>query len=348
MSRFFVTGGAGFIGSAFVRFLINSTEHTVLNFDKLTYAGNLESLESISDDPRYIFHQGDLLDSELLETIFQTFKPDFVVHLAAESHVDRSIANSREFIDTNIIGTYNLLEVSRAYWSKLNIRDQSLFRFHHISTDEVFGALDDTGFFTEESAYDPSSPYSSSKAASDHLVRAWNRTYQLPVLITNCSNNFGPYQFPEKLMPLMILNAINEQPLPIYGSGNNVRDWLYVEDHVEALYEVIQNAEIGSSYNIGGNNEKTNLQVVPEICDILDDLLPRTSKNSYRDLITFVGDRPGHDFRYAIDASKISTNLGWKPNETLHSGLEKTIQWYIGNESWLKNLKLPNKHGPKK
>jgi len=348
MSRFFVTGGAGFIGSAFVRFLINSTEHTVLNFDKLTYAGNLESLESISDDPRYIFHQGDLLDSELLETIFQTFKPDFVVHLAAESHVDRSIANSREFIDTNIIGTYNLLEVSRAYWSKLNIRDQSLFRFHHISTDEVFGALDDTGFFTEESAYDPSSPYSSSKAASDHLVRAWNRTYQLPVLITNCSNNFGPYQFPEKLMPLMILNAINEQPLPIYGSGNNVRDWLYVEDHVEALYEVIQNAEIGSSYNIGGNNEKTNLQVVHAICDILDDLLPRTSKNSYRDLITFVGDRPGHDFRYAIDASKISTNLGWKPNETFHSGLEKTIQWYIGNESWLKNLKLPNKHGPKK
>ena len=346
MSRFFVTGGAGFIGSAFVRFLINSTEHTVLNFDKLTYAGNLESLEPISDDPRYLFHQGDLLDSELLETIFQSFKPDFVVHLAAESHVDRSITNSREFIDTNIIGTYNLLEVSRAYWSKLDIRGQSLFRFHHISTDEVFGALDDTGFFTEESAYDPSSPYSSSKAASDHLVRAWNRTYQLPTLITNCSNNFGPYQFPEKLMPLMILNAINEQPLPIYGSGKNVRDWLYVEDHVEALYEVIQNAEIGSSYNIGGNNEKTNLQVVHAICDILDDLLPRSSKNSYKDLITFVEDRLGHDFRYAIDASKISANLGWKPKETFHSGLEKTIQWYIGNKSWLNNLKALNKHEP--
>jgi len=346
MSRFFVTGGAGFIGSAFVRFLINSTEHTVLNFDKLTYAGNLESLESISDDPRYSFHQGDLLDSELLETIFQSFKPDFVVHLAAESHVDRSITNSREFIDTNIIGTYNLLEVSRAYWSKLDIRGQSLFRFHHISTDEVFGALDDTGFFTEESAYDPSSPYSSSKAASDHLVRAWNRTYQLPILITNCSNNFGPYQFPEKLMPLIILNAINEQPLPIYGSGKNVRDWLYVEDHVEALYEVIQNAEIGSSYNIGGNNEKTNLQVVHAICDILDDLLPRSSKNSYKDLITFVEDRLGHDFRYAIDASKISANLGWKPKETFHSGLEKTIQWYIGNKSWLNNLKALNKHEP--
>jgi dTDP-glucose 4,6-dehydratase len=346
MSRFFVTGGAGFIGSAFVRFLINSTEHTVLNFDKLTYAGNLESLESISHDPRYSFHQGDLLDSELLETIFQSFKPDFVVHLAAESHVDRSITNSREFIDTNIIGTYNLLEVSRAYWSKLDIRGQSLFRFHHISTDEVFGALDDTGFFTEESAYDPSSPYSSSKAASDHLVRAWNRTYQLPILITNCSNNFGPYQFPEKLMPLIILNAINEQPLPIYGSGKNVRDWLYVEDHVEALYEVIQNAEIGSSYNIGGNNEKTNLQVVHAICDILDDLLPRSSKNSYKDLITFVEDRLGHDFRYAIDASKISANLGWKPKETFHSGLEKTIQWYIGNKSWLNNLKALNKHEP--
>ena len=281
-----------------------------------------------------------------METIFQSFKPDFVVHLAAESHVDRSITNSREFIDTNIIGTYNLLEVSRAYWSKLDIRGQSLFRFHHISTDEVFGALDDTGFFTEESAYDPSSPYSSSKAASDHLVRAWNRTYQLPILITNCSNNFGPYQFPEKLMPLIILNAINEQPLPIYGSGKNVRDWLYVEDHVEALYEVIQNAEIGSSYNIGGNNEKTNLQVVHAICDILDDLLPRSSKNSYKDLITFVEDRLGHDFRYAIDASKISANLGWKPKETFHSGLEKTIQWYIGNKSWLNNLKALNKHEP--
>jgi len=348
MSRFFVTGGAGFIGSAFVRFLINSTGHRVLNFDKLTYAGNLESLEPISNDPRYSFHQGDLLDFELLETIFQSFKPDFVVHLAAESHVDRSIANPREFIDTNIIGTYNLLEVSRAYWSKLNIRGKSLFRFHHISTDEVFGALDDTGFFTEESPYDPSSPYSSSKAASDHLVRAWNRTYQLPILITNCSNNFGPYQFPEKLMPLMILNAINEQPLPIYGSGKNVRDWLYVEDHVEALYEVILNAEIGSSYNIGGNNEKTNLQVASAICEILDDLLPRSSKNSYKDLITFVEDRLGHDFRYAIDASKISANLGWKPKETFHSGLEKTIQWYIGNKSWLKNLKALNKQESKK
>jgi dTDP-glucose 4,6-dehydratase len=337
MSRFFVTGGAGFIGSAFIRFLINSTEHTVLNFDKLTYAGNLESLTSICNDPRYSFYQGDLLDFELLGNIFQSFKPDFVVHLAAESHVDRSIANPRDFIDTNIIGTYNLLEVSRVYWNKMDIQDKSLFRFHHISTDEVFGTLDHMGFFTEKSPYNPSSPYSSTKAAADHLVRAWNRTYQLPILITNCSNNFGPYQFPEKLIPSMILNAINEKPLTIYGSGKNVRDWLYVDDHVEALYKVIRNAEIGSTYNIGGNNEKTNLQVVYAICDFLDDLLPRESKNSYKDLITFVEDRLGHDFRYAIDSSKISTNLGWKPKETFHSGLEKTIRWYIDNKSWITN-----------
>ena len=333
MSRFFITGGAGFIGSAFVRFLINSTAHTVLNFDKLTYAGNLNSLDSISDDPRYTFYQGDILDSELLGSLFNSFQPDYVVHLAAESHVDRSIASSKEFIDTNIIGTYNLLEASRAYWSNMDMQRQSLFRFHHISTDEVFGTLTDTGFFTEESAYDPSSPYSSSKAASDHLVRAWNRTYELPVLITNCSNNYGPYQFPEKLMPLIILNAINEQPLPIYGSGNNIRDWLYVEDHVEALYEVINNAEIGSSYNIGGNNEKTNLQVVYAICDILDGLLPRASKNSYRDLITFIEDRPGHDFRYALDSSKI-ISLGFKQERDFDFGIRETINWYLENSNW--------------
>jgi len=338
MSKFFVTGGAGFIGSAFVRFLINSTEHEVLNLDKLTYSGNLSSLESISSDKRYSFVKGDIVDQILLTQIINEFQPKYIVHLAAESHVDRSIESAEEFINTNILGTYNLLDVATKYWNQLESGRKSLFRFHHISTDEVFGTLGESGFFTEETPYDPSSPYSSSKAASDHLVRAWNRTYQLPVLLTNCSNNYGPFQFPEKLIPLMILNALQEKPLPVYGSGKNIRDWLFVEDHVEALYKVILNGKVGESYNIGGNNEKTNLEVVNEICAILDRVKPRKSSSSYGDLITFVADRPGHDFRYAIDASKIINELDWTPSQTFSAGLEKTIKWYIENESWLNKL----------
>lgn len=338
MSKFFVTGGAGFIGSAFVRFLINSTEHEVLNLDKLTYAGNLSSLESISGDKRYSFVKGDIVDQKLLTQIIHEFQPKYIVHLAAESHVDRSIESAKEFINTNILGTYNLLDVATKYWNQLGGGRKSLFRFHHISTDEVFGTLGESGFFTEETPYDPSSPYSSSKAASDHLVRAWNRTYQLPVLLTNCSNNFGPFQFPEKLIPLMILNALQEKPLPVYGSGKNIRDWLFVEDHVEALYKVILNGKVGESYNIGGNNEKTNLEVVNEICAILDRVKPRKSSSSYSDLITFIEDRPGHDFRYAIDASKIINELDWTPSKTFSTGLEKTIKWYIKNEEWLNKL----------
>jgi len=338
MSKFFVTGGAGFIGSAFVRFLINSTEHEVLNLDKLTYSGNLSSLESISSDTRYSFVKGDIVDQILLTQIINEFQPKYIVHLAAESHVDRSIESAEEFINTNILGTYNLLDVATKYWNQLESGRKSLFRFHHISTDEVFGTLGESGFFTEETPYDPSSPYSSSKAASDHLVRAWNRTYQLPVLLTNCSNNYGPFQFPEKLIPLMILNALQEKPLPVYGSGKNIRDWLFVEDHVEALYKVILNGKVGESYNIGGNNEKTNLEVVNEICAILDRVKPRKSSSSYGDLITFVADRPGHDFRYAIDASKIINELDWTPSQTFSAGLEKTIKWYIENESWLNKL----------
>jgi len=338
MSKFFVTGGAGFIGSAFVRFLINSTEHEVLNLDKLTYSGNLSSLESISSDTRYSFVKGDIVDQILLTQIINEFQPKYIVHLAAESHVDRSIESAEEFINTNILGTYNLLDVATKYWNQLESGRKSLFRFHHISTDEVFGTLGESGFFTEETPYDPSSPYSSSKAASDHLVRAWNRTYQLPVLLTNCSNNYGPFQFPEKLIPLMILNALQEKPLPVYGSGKNIRDWLFVEDHVEALYKVILNGKVGESYNIGGNNEKTNLEVVNEICAILDRVKPRKSSSSYGDLITFVADRPGHDFRYAIDASKIINELDWTPSQTFSAGLEKTINWYIENEGWLNKL----------
>ena len=338
MSKFFVTGGAGFIGSAFVRFLINSTEHEVLNLDKLTYSGNLSSLESISSDKRYSFVKGDIVDQILLTQIINEFQPKYIVHLAAESHVDRSIESAEEFINTNILGTYNLLDVATKYWNQLESGRKSLFRFHHISTDEVFGTLGESGFFTEQTPYDPSSPYSSSKAASDHLVRAWNRTYQLPVLLTNCSNNYGPFQFPEKLIPLMILNALQEKPLPVYGSGKNIRDWLFVEDHVEALYKVILNGKVGESYNIGGNNEKTNLEVVNEICAILDRVKPRKSSSSYGDLITFVADRPGHDFRYAIDASKIINELDWTPSQTFSAGLEKTIKWYIENEGWLNKL----------
>ncbi len=341
MSCFLVTGGSGFIGSAYIRFLLTSTNHQVINIDKLTYASNLKSLEMVEKNPRYHFVQGDILDEKLLGELFEEFHPEYVVHLAAESHVDRSIQNSRNFIETNIIGTYNLLEISRKYWLSLSSNEQLKFKFHHISTDEVFGSLSSIGLFNEESPYNPSSPYSASKAGSDHLVRSWHKTYGLPTLISNCSNNYGPYQFPEKLIPLTIMNAMEEKPITIYGDGMNVRDWIFVEDHVEAMYAVILNGEVGSSYCIGGDNQKTNVEVVQELCNILDAILPRNTspQSSYHDLITFIEDRPGHDFRYAIESSKIHKNLQWKPTETFQSGLEKTVQWYIKNTAWLENTK---------
>jgi len=332
--KILITGGAGFIGSAVIRNIINNTADTVLNLDKLTYAGNLESLADIEGNSRYEFVKGDICDQTILDEIFSRFKPNVVMHLAAESHVDRSIDDPSDFIQTNIFGTFNILESSRTYWSSLD--DKSDFRFHHISTDEVYGSLGDLGFFTELSSYDPSSPYSASKASSDHLVRAWNRTYGLPVLITNCSNNYGPYQFPEKLIPLAILNALEGKPIPIYGNGQQVRDWLHVNDHAQALYEVVTKGRVGETYNIGGNNEKTNLNVVLKICEILDKLVPERPNNinKYRDLIDFVDDRPGHDQRYAIDASKIQSTLGFSPAETFESGLTNTINWYLNNPSW--------------
>jgi dTDP-glucose 4,6-dehydratase len=306
----------------------------VLNLDKLTYAGNLESLEMVANNPRYQFVQGDICDRELVRRLFSEFQPDIVMHLAAESHVDRSIDGPAEFIQTNIVGTSVLLECAREYWKALSANKP--FRFHHISTDEVYGSLDDTGLFTETTAYDPSSPYSASKASLDHLVRAWHRTYGLPVLINNCSNNYGPYQFPEKLIPLMILNALEGKPLPVYGTGQNIRDWLHVEDHARALYTVITEGEVGQTYNIGGHNEKTNLEVVHAICDILDELKP--AQYNYKDLITFVTDRPGHDQRYAIDASKIQQDLGWTPKETFETGLSKTVEWYLNNLDWCQHV----------
>ena len=341
MSRFLVTGGSGFIGSAFIRFLINSTNHQVINIDKLTYASTSESLEVISGNPRYEFIHGDILDESLLEKLFNDFQPNYVVHLAAESHVDRSIQNPINFIYTNIIGTYNLLEISRKYWFALNSKDRQQFKFHHISTDEVFGSLPDTGLFNEDSPYDPSSPYSASKAGSDHLVRSWNRTYGLPIVISNCSNNYGPYQFPEKLIPLTLMNALEGKPIEIYGNGKNIRDWLFVEDHVRAMYAVLLNGKNGSSYSIGGNSQKTNLEVVKEICDILENILPRDPqlKSRYHDLITFVEDRPGNDLRYAIDTGNSRNKLQWQPRETFQSGLKKTIEWYIDNKTWLENIK---------
>tara|TARA_E500000318_G_scaffold111120_1_gene128568 strand:+ start:2609 stop:3673 length:1065 start_codon:yes stop_codon:yes gene_type:complete len=336
--NFLVTGGAGFIGSAVIRFLASETKHKVLNLDKLTYAGNLETLAEIENSPRYQFIQGDICDRQLIEKLFAEHQPDVVMHLAAESHVDRSIDGPSDFIQTNIVGTAVMLECARDYYSSLTSERKSQFRFHHISTDEVFGSLGETGLFTEESNYDPSSPYSASKASSDHLVRAWHRTYGLPVLITNCSNNYGPYQFPEKLIPLMILNAIEEKSLPIYGDGQQIRDWLYVEDHARALYEVVQKGKIGETYNIGGNNEKTNLEVVETICDLLDELHPSKSTKieSYKELITSVTDRPGHDRRYAIDAGKVFHELNWKPEESFETGLRKTVSWFLGNPKWCK------------
>ena len=337
---FLITGGAGFIGSAVIRHLINHTQHRVINVDKLTYAGNLESLADISDNERYGFEQVDICNSTEIERLFQQYRPDIVMHLAAESHVDRSISGPGEFIQTNITGTYVMLEAARQYWASLEADKKECFRFHHISTDEVYGSLAASGLFTEKTAYDPSSPYSASKAASDHLVRAWHRTYGLPVLLTNCSNNYGPCQFPEKLIPLVILNACQGKPLPIYGKGNQVRDWLYVEDHARALYQVVNDGEVGQTYNIGGHNEKTNLQVVKAICAILDEARPEhpAGVNRYEDLITFVQDRAGHDQRYAIDASKIQQELNWTPEESFETGIRKTVQWYLDNQTWLDHV----------
>lgn len=327
--KILVTGGAGFIGSAVVRHIIHNTQDSVINLDKLTYAGNLESLAMVANDPRYKFEQVDICDREAVKKVFQTHKPDIIMHLAAESHVDRSIDGPGDFIYTNIIGTYTLLEVAREYQAT-----NPHFRFHHISTDEVYGDLHDTtSLFTEETSYAPSSPYSASKASSDHLVRAWARTFKLNTVVTNCSNNYGPYHFPEKLIPHMILNALHGKPLPVYGDGQQIRDWLYVEDHARALYLVATKGRLGETYNIGGHNEKKNLEVVHTLCDELQKLKPHAT-GTYRDLITFVKDRPGHDLRYAIDASKIERELGWKPQETFETGLKKTIQWYLENEAW--------------
>jgi dTDP-glucose 4,6-dehydratase len=333
-----ITGGAGFIGSALIRHLLNHTEHQVLNLDKLTYAGNLESLASVAGHPAYRFVQADIADSSAVSQALAEFQPDAIMHLAAESHVDRSIDGPAAFIQTNIVGTYALLEATRSYWSQLDPARKAAFRFHHISTDEVYGDLhgvDD--LFTETTPYAPSSPYSASKAASDHLVRAWQRTYGLPVLLTNCSNNYGPYHFPEKLIPLVILNALDGKPLPVYGNGQQVRDWLYVEDHARALLKVVSEGKIGETYNIGGHNEQKNLHVVESICALLDELVPRQS-GSYKEQISFVSDRPGHDLRYAIDASKIERELGWKPTETFASGLRKTVLWYMDNLDWCRRV----------
>lgn len=340
--KILVTGGAGFIGSALVRYLVNETNHTVINVDKLTYAGNLESLKSIAKSERYHFEHVDICDKTALEQVFNAHQPNLVIHLAAESHVDRSITGPAAFIETNIVGTYTLLEVARHYWNTLAAPAKQAFRFHHVSTDEVYGDLEGTtDLFTETTPYSPSSPYSASKASSDHLVRAWGRTYGLPVLITNCSNNYGPYHFPEKLIPLMILNALEGKPLPIYGEGNQIRDWLYVEDHARALYKVLTEGKVGETYNIGGHNEKRNIDVVYALCDLLEELAPTHPKgiNQYVDLITYVKDRPGHDVRYAIDASKIAHDLGWKPQETFETGLRKTVEWYLSNTEWVEHVK---------
>lgn len=336
----FITGGAGFIGSALVRYLINETNHTVINFDKLTYAGNLESLASIEKNERYHFIKGDICDKEKVSSVFKQYSPDVIMHLAAESHVDRSIDGPGEFIKTNVVGTYELLEAARSYFAKLSDDRRVAFRFHHISTDEVYGDLGETGLFTEDTSYEPSSPYSASKASSDHLVRAWYRTFELPVVITNCSNNYGPFHFPEKLIPLVILNALEGKELPIYGDGKQVRDWLFVEDHARALYQVVSKGVVGETYNIGGFNEKQNIEVVRTICNHLNQLVDKKPNgiSDFNELITFVKDRPGHDVRYAIDSTKINKKLGWYPEETFDSGIYKTIQWYLEHQEWCKNV----------
>lgn len=336
--KILVTGGAGFIGSAVIRYLIGETAEQVINLDKLTYAGNLESLGQAADSERYSFEQVDICDVAELQRVFSVYQPDVVMHLAAESHVDRSIEGAAEFIKTNIVGTYQLLEVARDYWMQLPAVRKEGFRFHHVSTDEVYGDLADTAaLFTEQTPYAPSNPYSASKASSDHLVRAWARTYGLPIVVTNCSNNYGPYQYPEKLIPLMVLRALRGQSLPIFGDGQQIRDWLFVDDHARALYQVLKYGKIGETYNIGGHNEKTNLDVVKTICDLLEELVPEKPGNlsHFEQLITYVADRPGHDVRYAIDASKIQCELGWQPQESFESGLRKTVQWYLDNQQWL-------------
>ncbi|NBB78482.1 MAG: dTDP-glucose 4,6-dehydratase [Verrucomicrobia bacterium] len=363
-----VTGGAGFIGSNLIRFLVNKTDHSVLNLDALTYAGNHNSLKDLADHTRYEFAQVDICDADAVNRVFEKFQPDWVMHLAAESHVDRSIDGPGSFIETNIGGTYNLLQASLAHWRSLPDKSQlkekgeevnvnsngrqthsqvsgvspqpskETFRFLHVSTDEVYGSLGETGLFTETTAYDPHSPYSASKAASDHLARAWGSTYGLPVLVTNCSNNYGPYQFPEKLVPVVILKAIRDESIPVYGGGENVRDWLYVEDHADALYAVISKGAVGETYNIGGNNEQKNIDLVQMLCRLLDEIKPRPDGKSYRDQITFVTDRPGHDMRYAIDASKIKRDLGWSPKQTHAEGFRKTVQWYLENPEWTQNI----------
>jgi dTDP-glucose 4,6-dehydratase len=329
-----VTGGAGFIGSAVVRKLVTQNKYIVVNVDKLTYAGNLSSLGSVLHSNRHKFEKVDICDLQGVRGVIATYKPESIMHLAAESHVDRSIDGPSEFMSTNIVGTYTLLEAAREYWVGLDGHQKSNFRFHHISTDEVYGSLGETGLFTESTPYRPNSPYSASKASSDHLVRAWHKTYGLPIVISNCSNNYGPYQYPEKLVPLMIHKARAGEPLPIYGKGDNIRDWLYVDDHADALIKIMREGVPGEVYNVGGHNEKTNLEVVEEICALLDELSPRTDGQRYSEQISFVADRPGHDKRYAIDSGKIERELGWRPSETFKSGLRKTVEWYLVNQAW--------------
>ncbi len=336
--RIFVTGGAGFIGSALVRHLIENTDHVVLNFDKLTYAGTLTTVERVADSDRYQFVQGDICDADAVRDAITNFKPDIITHLAAESHVDRSIDGPGAFVQTNVVGTYTMLAEARTYWLGLDDAAKAAFRFHHISTDEVYGTLGDTGLFTEDTPYDPRSPYSASKAGSDHLVSAWGHTFGLPVLITNCSNNYGPYHFPEKLIPLMIAKALDGEPLPIYGKGDQIRDWLYVEDHVRALQAVFERGEPGRTYNVGGHNERQNIEVVQTLCAILDELRPRADGKPYAGQMTEVADRPGHDKRYAIDAARIADELGWTPAETFETGIRKTVEWYLANEAWWRPL----------
>ena len=335
--RIFVTGGAGFIGGNFVLKQVQDG-HVVLNYDNLTYAGNLETLDEVSDNPNYQFVKGDICQRSIVKEQLTQFQPDAIVNFAAESHVDRSIDGPFEFIQTNIVGTAVLLDEANNYYKTLAKEMKNNFRFLHISTDEVYGSLGDNNYFTENTAYDPSSPYSASKASSDHLARAWQRTYGLPILITNCSNNYGPYQFPEKLVPLMILNCLAEKNLPVYGKGDNIRDWLYVEDHCHAIKKVLEKGKVGETYNIGGNNEIKNIDIVMTICKKMDQLVPRTNSEKYENLITYVTDRPGHDFRYAIDASKIRNKLNWQPKESFATGIEKTIQWYLENEPWWKAI----------
>jgi dTDP-glucose 4,6-dehydratase len=340
--KLLITGGAGFIGSAVIRHIINHTKHSVVNIDKLTYAGNLESLEPVENDERYAFEQVDICNAGEIERVFNEYQPDIVMHLAAESHVDRSIDGPGEFIQTNIVGTYVLLEEARNYWSRLENDKKLRFKFHHVSTDEVYGDLEGTDdLFTEETPYAPSSPYSAAKASSDHLVRAWQRTFKLPTLITNCSNNYGPYQFPEKLIPLIILNALEGKNLPIYGDGKQVRDWLYVDDHARALLHVALNGDVGETYNIGGHNEMQNIEVVETVCSILDELIPSEidGVGQYKELISYVGDRAGHDIRYAIDATKIANELDWTPDETFKTGIKKTVEWYLDNSIWCNRVK---------